>query len=195
MTKPTINCNCCNFLTWDYVPLKNHYTDSRRDTRSAGGILIHSGRVLIVQSRSNKWGFPKGGFERGESASQCAKREVLEETSFNVWFGKDDPSLKHKNTTFYIKHLQSKPPKIDTKYLQKPGNDCTGIGWIRLTCLKKMVNGKKITDIIRYKKNEDDSFEGLDSKENISTNEDPSMLFNTGIRNFVEQYIQSRKRL
>ena len=125
-------------------------------------------RVLIIQSRSDKWGFPKGGFERGETAAQCAEREVHEETSFNVRFSDDDLKVKYKDTTFYVKHLQNEPPEIDIQYLKTPGNDCTGIGWIRLTCLKRLV--KKV----------------------VERQEEPpqAMHFNMGVRKFVKQYME-----
>lgn len=145
-----------------------HYIDPKRDDRKAGGVLIYNGRVLIIQSRSDKWGFPKGGFERGETAAQCAEREVHEETSFNVRFSDDDLKVKYKDTTFYVKHLQNEPPEIDIQYLKTPGNDCTGIGWIRLTCLKRLV--KKV----------------------VERQEEPpqAMHFNMGVRKFVKQYME-----
>ena len=141
------NCTCCNLITWDYLPAATrHYIDPTRDDRKAGGVLIYNGRVLIVQSRGKKWGFPKGGFERGENARQCTEREVHEETSFNIRFSDDDPKVKYDDTTLYVKHLQNEPPEIDMLYLKTPGNDCTGIGWIRLTCLKRLVKKAKRPD-------------------------------------------------
>ena len=165
------NCTCCSILTWDYtMPATRHYIDPKRDDRKAGGVLIYNGRVLIVQSRANKWGFPKGGFEQGETAVQCAEREVHEETSFNVKFSDDDLKVKYKDTTFYVKHLQNKPPEIDIQYLKKPGNDCTGIVWIRLTCLKRLVR--------------------LNCVKTLTNEEEESMHFNLGVRKFVKQYMK-----
>lgn len=181
------NCTCCSLLTWDYtMPATRHYIDPKRDDRKAGGVLIYNGRVLIIQSRSNKWGFPKGGFERGETAVQCAEREVHEETSFNVRFSDDDLKVKYKDITFYVKHLQNKPPEIDIQYLKTPGNDCTGIGWIRLTCLKRLM-----------KKEEKEKRLNCDVVERKTltlhnTKEEPprEMHFNLGVREFVKQYME-----
>lgn len=170
----TTNCDCCSMLTWDYTtPATRHYINPTRDSRKAGGILIYNGRVLIVQSRGAKWGFPKGGIERGENMLQCAKREVHEETSFNIVFTDDDMKIKCKDTTFYVKYLQTKPPDIDDVYLKAPGNDCTGIGWIRFTCLKKLLKPKD--DLV-------------DKLNNMSLNNEV-MQFNLGIRRFVKKYI------
>ena len=187
------DCGCCSLLMWGYiVPSNNrartrHYIDPKRytDARKAGGILIYNGRVLIIQSRSDKWGFPKGGFERGETAVQCAEREVYEETSFSVRFSDDDLKVKYKDTTFYVKHLQNEPPEIDTQYLKTPGNDCTGIGWIRLTCLKRLVKKEKRVNC--------DVVERLKTLTLHSTNEEEeppqAIHFNLGVRKFVKQYM------
>lgn len=174
------NCTCCSLLTWDYTkPLSRHYIDPKKeDDRKAGGVLIYNGRVLVVQSRANKWGFPKGGFERGENAVKCAEREVHEETSFNIRFSDDDLKVKYKDTTFYIKHLQNKPPEIDIKYLKTPGNDCTGIGWIRLTCLKRLLKKKKKCDLVEPMKNM------------VIEEESQMMQFNVGVRKFAKQYME-----
>jgi 8-oxo-dGTP pyrophosphatase MutT (NUDIX family) len=177
------NCTCCSLLTWDYtIPAIRHYIDPKRDYRKAGGVLIYNGRVLIIQSRADKWGFPKGGFEKGETAIQCAEREVHEETSFNVRFSDDDLKVKYNDTTFYVKHLQNEPPEIDTQYLKTPGNDCTGIGWVRLTCLKRLVKQEKR---INY-----DVVERLNTL-SINEEEPPPRLmqFNAGVRKFVKQYM------
>lgn len=181
------NCTCCSLLTWDYtMPATRHYIDPKRDDRKAGGVLIYNGRVLIIQSRSDKWGFPKGGFERGETAVQCAEREVHEETSFNVRFSDDDLKVKYKDTTFYVKTLQNEPPEIDIQYLKTPGNDCTGIGWIRLTCLKRLVK--------KEKRHNCDVVERLKTLTLYSTNEEEeppqAMHFNLGVRKFVKQYME-----
>jgi ADP-ribose pyrophosphatase YjhB (NUDIX family) len=195
------NCTCCSLLIWDYTrPATRHYIDPKRDDRKAGGVLIYNGRVLLVQSRGNKWGFPKGGFERGENALQCAKREVHEETSFNVTFNDDDLKTKYKNTTLYVKHLRNDPPEIDTSYLKTPGNDCTGVGWIRLTCLKRLVQKEKRgkCDVVEslqalsLSTNEENAPKGLASGPVAYEQRLQVMQFNQGVRKFVKQYMSSR---
>lgn len=178
-------CKCCNLFTWDCEtpqPQFQHYTD---EEAKAGGILIYKGRVLIIQSRAEKWGFPKGGFEPGETAAQCAEREVREETSFDVGFSEDDLKVRYKSTTLFVKYLQDEPPKIDIQYLKTPGNDCTGIGWIRLTCLKKLVKRGKIK-----KKVNSDILERLKTLSLDANEEDEVMRFNLGVRKFVKRYMK-----
>jgi 8-oxo-dGTP pyrophosphatase MutT (NUDIX family) len=43
--------------------------------------------LLVNSRRSNRWGFPKGHIENGESETETAKREIFEETGIkNVKF-------------------------------------------------------------------------------------------------------------
>jgi ADP-ribose pyrophosphatase YjhB (NUDIX family) len=192
------NCTCCSLLIWDYTrPSTRHYIVPKRDDRKAGGVLIYNGRVLIVQSRGNKWGFPKGGFERGENALRCAEREVREETSFNVKFNEDDLKVKYKDTTFYVKHLRNEPPEIVTSHLMTPGNDCTGIGWIRLTCLKRLIQKERRSkcDVVRGLKvltlNSINEEYAQCAAGPVPHEQPPQVMqFNIGARKFVEQYIE-----
>lgn len=52
--------------------------------RAAGGVIVdpvRRSRVLVVhRPRYDDWSFPKGKLLKGESASDCAVREVREET-------------------------------------------------------------------------------------------------------------------
>lgn len=49
-----------------------------------GGVPIF---LLVNSKRSNRWGFPKGHIENGESETETAKREIFEETGIkNVKF-------------------------------------------------------------------------------------------------------------
>lgn len=59
---------------------------------AAGGVLWRTAatvvEVLVVhRPHRQDWSFPKGGLEAGETASEAAWREVLEETGFQVTIG------------------------------------------------------------------------------------------------------------
>ncbi len=63
----------------------------RRPVPATLGVVFKQGRVLLVR-RANppdagKWGFPGGKLEWGESITQGAAREVLEETGVSVRAG------------------------------------------------------------------------------------------------------------
>ena len=48
---------------------------------SAGGVIVRHGLVLLVrQSATNTWAFPKGHVEGRESLLDAARREIHEET-------------------------------------------------------------------------------------------------------------------
>lgn len=132
-----MNCNC-SITTWPYVTSSNKIIKFQK--KKAGGILIHDDRVLLVQSRGNMWGFPKGSIEDDESILECAIREVKEETSLFIIFTFDDKNYFFNNTLFFQKNLHS-IPQIDSENIKKnKDNDCSGIGWVNLECLKKMRN-------------------------------------------------------
>lgn len=47
---------------------------------SAGGVVIHDDKVLVLKKFRGDWVLPKGRLEDGESQEQAALREVHEET-------------------------------------------------------------------------------------------------------------------
>lgn len=55
-----------------------------RPTLAALAVVLHQGRVLLVQRKNQPdaglWGFPGGHVEPGETALNAAARELLEET-------------------------------------------------------------------------------------------------------------------
>lgn len=108
----------------------------------AGGIIVYKNKVLIVQSNRKKWGFPKGSKNPGESVLECAVREIREETSLVVDLTESDRLLySFNNTVMYYKKLNCKP-KINISHIIRAQKDCTGIAWIRLSCLKKQAHKK-----------------------------------------------------
>jgi 8-oxo-dGTP diphosphatase len=56
--------------------------------RSAGGVVVRDGRVLLVhRDRYDDWSLPKGKLESGESWEEAALREVEEETGLRCELG------------------------------------------------------------------------------------------------------------
>lgn len=65
---------------------------------TAGGIVFRGVKdnnleILLIQDAKNRWTIPKGHIEDGESAKECAEREIREETGLQEmkvysWLGK-----------------------------------------------------------------------------------------------------------
>ena len=63
-------------------------TDDPERGSCAGGVVVllrHARRVAIVESKHRgNWCPPKGGREKGESTTQCALRELREESGLRI---------------------------------------------------------------------------------------------------------------
>jgi 8-oxo-dGTP pyrophosphatase MutT (NUDIX family) len=46
---------------------------------AAAAVIVRDGRLLLLEDRWGRWGLPSGFVEKGESAEETLRREVLEE--------------------------------------------------------------------------------------------------------------------
>lgn len=70
--------------------------DTRYQT-SAGGVVLHDGKVLTIKWRTkNAIELPKGKLDPGESAEDAALREVKEETGYDVRIISALPSVSYE---------------------------------------------------------------------------------------------------
>lgn len=67
---------------------RNRYRKWKTGKRERAGVLMidkdSDSILLVLQKLSHCWGIPKGGVEAFESYIDCAKREVKEETGFDI---------------------------------------------------------------------------------------------------------------
>ena len=86
-----------------------HQCNKKKDIR-CGGILINKSldSVIIVLNRDSKmkgehkWGLPKGHIKAGEELTQCASREIEEETGLKIDINDKNPRIKINDTYYYI---------------------------------------------------------------------------------------------
>lgn len=99
--------------------------------------VIIDGRVLLVRhAYVGGWHFPGGGVEPGESAEQAARREVLEETGFEI-----DGSLRLLGL-YYSTHYTNRDHvalyRADAACAVRPfepNREIAEIGWFALEAL------------------------------------------------------------
>lgn len=110
------------------------------------GVFIYdpkSDKILIVQSRGQFWGPPKGTLESsiGETYPQCALREVKEETGITLELSQLERCVKIKNRAMYY-YAELSETDIDIQ--NNLENDANGIGWIKIDCLRDCIESGKI---------------------------------------------------
>lgn len=119
-----------------------HLVRRRRGHCRKAGVFIYDPeekRVLLVQSRGQLWGPPKGTLEidKNETSCQCAVREVKEETGLDVKPEDFTRAIKIKNRAIYY-YLERKTEQVHIQYNQED-NDANGITWIKLDCLEECI--------------------------------------------------------
>jgi 8-oxo-dGTP pyrophosphatase MutT (NUDIX family) len=82
--------------------------------RSAGGLVVESGRILLISTQEGRrWQLPKGHIEEGETPEQAAVREVREETGVSgrvaaalpgieYWFVERGRRRVHKQVQYFL---------------------------------------------------------------------------------------------
>ena len=66
---------------------------------------IKESYLLVFGKKSQKWGFPKGHMEIGETTQETALREFYEETGYILENVKFDKTFIIKNNTYFIVHI------------------------------------------------------------------------------------------
>jgi ADP-ribose pyrophosphatase YjhB (NUDIX family) len=144
MEANNINCRfgCCKLQTSPYICTDT--TSNHERYIKAGGLLFDhlEDCILLVQSRGNLWGVPKGTLNENESPSEGAIREIKEETGLEINEGRLNTFivLGETCTYYFIPHSKCEV-SIQTDVID---NDANSIGWVKLNCLKTMIVDNKI---------------------------------------------------
>lgn len=134
---------CCEIKMKSYIPTFKVYDYKTKLKKLKAGVFFYDPkleRVLLVQSRGEKWGPPKGTIEEKETIEDCAIREVLEESGLIVTKDQLDASPRYRvdrATYFYIEQ-DSTHPDSESSISNILDNDASGVMWINTKCLMDM---------------------------------------------------------
>ena len=138
------NCSnkCCIYKITPYnKKLFNNYEKQVDVKIKKAGICIYdesSKKILLVQSRGQMWGCPKGSIKDMENPLDCAIREVKEETGFDVdEKSLDDFTIINSKVQYYF--LEMKEDNTISVQNHVVDNDANGIGWFNIDCLHDLV--------------------------------------------------------
>ncbi|KAF8898752.1 Dcp2, box A domain-containing protein [Infundibulicybe gibba] len=145
-------CPLLHQWSHDHEQAFNTFMQYKTRVPVCGAIMLNDTweKCVLVKGwkSSSGWGFPKGKINEDEPAPNCAVREVLEETGYNL-AGQIDPknviemSIKEQKISLYI--VPGVPE--DYPFKTKTRKEISKIEWFRLTDLptwrrNKTVGGK-----------------------------------------------------
>lgn len=131
---------CCKYLVRPYPTetLRQNFP-SGHGLRKAGSFVFDGNghKILLVQSRGMMWGPPKGSIKLNETPTECAVREVKEETGLTL----TEPHLIRSviikgKALYFLTDMQECEVTLQTDL---DDNDANGIGWFHVDCLQRLV--------------------------------------------------------
>lgn len=133
---------CCDIMVQSYQPDAQLYDYRNKIKRYKAGVFFYDSiekKVLLVQSRGEKWGPPKGTLEGEETFEEGAIREVMEETGIVLTKEILQSCEKHRIDRSYYYYLEMSSNITNTiDNSNVSGNDASGMTWIDLNCLQRM---------------------------------------------------------
>lgn len=133
---------CCEIRLIHFKHTEPH---RKRHVYKAGFFIYDPAedRVLLVQSRGELWGPPKGTIEENESKQDCALREVKEETGLEIKAPDFEKRFNFDRACYFYTELDSKTHPVDVQSTKD--NDANGITWIKVKCLLEHIKSGRIT--------------------------------------------------
>jgi ADP-ribose pyrophosphatase YjhB (NUDIX family) len=158
---------CCNYKIVEYkTPNYNDNEEWKNREISGkikkGGAFIYDpkrDKVLLVQSRGQFWGPPKGTLQNNETIKEGSIREVKEETGIQLEEKDLDKYYIVKGKAIYY-FVELEEDEVEVQEEMKD-NDANGIGWFNVRCLYDLIKQQKIM-INRHTKILLDKFLGLE---------------------------------
>lgn len=117
--------------------------------KSCGTIVIHDGKVLLIEQKSGFIGFPKGHMVIGETEVETAMRETKEETNLDIVIDKklrfSLSYLQNENMTKEVVYFVASPiENIDLKIQESEINN---IFWIDVDKVYDLLTFDNMKDI------------------------------------------------
>ena len=144
MQRDLLKCECgeCEIDSSRYKPSWEVKTTNQRKRKA--GVFIYdpeTSRIVLVQSRGNLWGCPKGSLKDSETFKNGAVREVKEETGLAI----NPQSLEiHHSINSSIKYFYFEMKYKEVKVQKLPGNDANAVGWFNIKCLENLLKTRKM---------------------------------------------------
>jgi len=142
--------DCCRYVVTPYQPspiVIDPLDEMPKPRLKKAGICVYDehGYILLVQSRGQLWGPPKGSIQPNEIPLDCAIREVKEETGF-VMDEKDfcgSTVIKTKALYYFMKVDRTTLDIHPQTHIKD--NDANAIGWFHVNCLNGMIGSGKLS--------------------------------------------------
>lgn len=135
-------------MTEQFAEAETYYNETKRVSLdglthrvSTYAIIVKQNRVLLVKTSNNKWYFPGGGLNVGESIPEGLKREAWEELGVEIEVG----ALLYADDMVYYHDPIEKPAHLVRLFYQcytqaqefhyqnaQERDEFLGIGWVSL---------------------------------------------------------------
>ena len=134
---------CCSL---QIQPYKSNNTYKNKNSYRKAGVFIYDpnkNKILLVQSKGNLWGLPKGSLNYGETERICAIREVKEETGLTITEENFSKAVVIRNRAVYY-YIETNECNVQVQTFI-PNNDANAVGWINIDCLEQFILDGNIT--------------------------------------------------
>lgn len=142
---------CCSYTVIPYHQISPYilhfYNNGNGKLKKAGTFMYDkkTNKILLVQSRGQLWGPPKGTIQNDENPLECAIREVKEETGITIEEDVLQGSVTIKSKAlYYFLEVNMEEYSVEPQHHIKD-NDANGIGWFNVDCLNELIETRKIS--------------------------------------------------